>query len=211
MTARVKILELPERAQQLIGDGVIALAAVDQLRAIGTVAPELLDAVIAYLDDGNALGRRASDPRAGLGARRRPARAATARCSPPTSTGRRARDRRAAAGQEGRAALREAEKLHRQLDRYAYGPPPIRFTDADVDQARAAGVLIEFEHGTPIIVDRALYRELVKAAIKRTHDDLTRARRAAAAAGEDRRQRGKRPADPLADARSASATRSCAS
>ena len=54
VTARVKILELPERAQQLIGDGVIALAAVDQLRAIGSVAADLLDAVIAYLDDGNA-------------------------------------------------------------------------------------------------------------------------------------------------------------
>ncbi len=44
VTARVKVLELPERAQQLVGEGVIALAAVDQLRAIGTVAPELLDA-----------------------------------------------------------------------------------------------------------------------------------------------------------------------
>jgi ParB family chromosome partitioning protein len=54
VTARVKVLELPERAQQLIGEGVIALAAVDQLRAIGTVAPDLLGAVIAYLDDGNA-------------------------------------------------------------------------------------------------------------------------------------------------------------
>jgi hypothetical protein len=54
VTARVEILELPERAQQLIGEGVIHLAAVDQLRAIGSVAPELLDAVIAYLDDGNA-------------------------------------------------------------------------------------------------------------------------------------------------------------
>ena len=54
VTARIKILELPERAQQLIGAGAIALSAVDQLRAIGTVAPELLDAVIAYLDDGNA-------------------------------------------------------------------------------------------------------------------------------------------------------------
>ena len=65
-----------------------------------------------------------------------------------------------------------AEKLHRQLDRYAYGPPQVRFTDEDVDQARAAGVLIEFERGRPIIVDRPLYRELVKGAIKRTHDDL---------------------------------------
>src|SRR3954452_24352649 len=54
VTARVKILELPERAQQLIGEDVIDLAAVDQLRSIGTVAPDLLDAVIAYLDDGNA-------------------------------------------------------------------------------------------------------------------------------------------------------------
>src|SRR3954452_18756617 len=54
VTARVKILELPDRAQQLIGDGVIGFAAVDPLRAIGSVAPDLLDAVIAYLDDGNA-------------------------------------------------------------------------------------------------------------------------------------------------------------
>ena len=39
VTARVKLLELPERAQQLIGEGVIALAAVDQLRAIGKSRP----------------------------------------------------------------------------------------------------------------------------------------------------------------------------
>jgi hypothetical protein len=63
-----------------------------------------------------------------------------------------------------------AEKLHKQLDRHAYGLPAIRFTDADVDQARAAGVLIESDRGRPIIVDRTLYRELVKGAIKRTHD-----------------------------------------
>jgi hypothetical protein len=35
VTARVKLLELPERAQQLIGEAVIGLSAVDQLRAIG--------------------------------------------------------------------------------------------------------------------------------------------------------------------------------
>ncbi|HEX5926534.1 MAG TPA: hypothetical protein VFY45_22075 [Baekduia sp.] len=45
--ARVKILELPERGQQLIGEGVIYLSAVDQLRAIGNIAPGPLDAVIA--------------------------------------------------------------------------------------------------------------------------------------------------------------------
>ncbi len=44
----------PERAQELIGEGAIALSAVDQLRAIDRVAPALLDALIAYLDsDGN--------------------------------------------------------------------------------------------------------------------------------------------------------------
>jgi hypothetical protein len=52
VTARVKVLELPERAHQLIGEGVSALTAVEQLS--GTVAPALLGAVIAYLDDGNA-------------------------------------------------------------------------------------------------------------------------------------------------------------
>jgi hypothetical protein len=49
VTARVKILELPERAQQLIGEGVIHLVAVDQLR-------ELTDpAHGANLDLGHAL------------------------------------------------------------------------------------------------------------------------------------------------------------
>jgi hypothetical protein len=50
---RVKILRLPERAQQLIGAGSIPLSAVDQLLAIGRAPPALLDAVVAYLDDGN--------------------------------------------------------------------------------------------------------------------------------------------------------------
>ena len=53
VTARVKLLELPEQAQQLTGQGVIPLSAVEQLRSIGQVSPELLEAVIAYLGDGN--------------------------------------------------------------------------------------------------------------------------------------------------------------
>ena len=94
----------------------------------------------------------------------------------------------------------EAEKLHRQLDRNAYGPPAIRFTEADVDQARAAGVLIEFERGRPIIVDRSVYRELVKGAIKRTHDELQT--KAAAATQEKKAARsGRAPADPITTAK----------
>ena len=53
VTARVKLLELPERAQEMVGARTIALSAVDQLRSIGQVSPELLDAVVEYLADGN--------------------------------------------------------------------------------------------------------------------------------------------------------------
>src|ERR1700729_1553943 len=64
VTARVKLLELPDRAQQLVGAGTIALSAVDQLRAIAKVSPPLLDALIEYLCDGNewAAERLAREP-----------------------------------------------------------------------------------------------------------------------------------------------------
>jgi hypothetical protein len=78
----------------------------------------------------------------------------------------------------------------------------VRFVDGDVDQARAAGVLIEFERARPIITDRSLYRELTKGAIKRTVGELEA--RIAAAAEEKRQAREERRAgqsqDPLADA-----------
>ncbi|HEX5922403.1 MAG TPA: hypothetical protein VFY45_01135, partial [Baekduia sp.] len=164
VTARVKILELPERAQQLIGEDVIPLAAVDQLRAIGKTAPGLLDAVIAYLDDGHgwAAERLTREPGWVLDA------ALThsgdgkvfaaylhSASSPEIAELR--------LGKKTEQLYEQAEKLHKQLDRYAYGPPQVRFTDEDVDQARAAGVLIEFDGpGRPVIVDRPLYRELVK-------------------------------------------------
>jgi hypothetical protein len=196
VTARVKVLELAERAQQLIGEGVIHLAAVDQLRAIGAVAPDLLDAVIAYLHDGNAWAaeRLMREPGWVLDAAL-------------THSG----DSKVFAAYLHSASAHEitelrpgkntelyadAEKLHKQLDRYAYGPPQVRFTDDDVDQARAAGVLIEFERGRPIIVDRPLYRELVKTAIKRTHHELE-AKTAAAAKEKKTTRSTTEPADPV--------------
>src|SRR5688572_12080025 len=160
VTARVKILELPERAQQLIGEGVIALSAVDQLRTIGAVAPALLDAVIAYLDDGNAWAaeRLAREPGWVLDAAMRETGEKTFAAYLDSATSHVIADLRL--GKKAEQLYADAEKLHRQLDRYAYGPPQVRFTDADVDQARAAGVLIGFERGRPIIVDRSVYREL---------------------------------------------------
>jgi hypothetical protein len=58
-------------------------------------------------------------------------------------------------------------------------------------------VLIEFDGpGRPIIVDRPLYRELVKGAIKRTHDELL-AKAEAAAKEKQTARAGKAPADPV--------------
>ena len=196
VTARVKVLELPERAQQLIGDGVIALSAVDQLRAIGAVAPALLDAVIAYLDDGNAWAaeRLAREPGWVLDAAMRETGDKTFAAYLDSASSHQVAALRL--GKKTEQLYAEAEKLHRQLDRYAYGPPQVRFIEADVDQARAAGVLIEVERGRPIIVDRSVYRELVKAAIKRIHDDLQT--KATAAAQEKKAARSsKAPADRL--------------
>ena len=105
-------------------------------------------------------------------------------------------------GKRTEELVTEAIGLHKQLDRYSYGSPPFRFTEDDVDQARAAGVLIEFEHSAPIIVDRKLYRELAKAAIARTTEELRDQVAAAAAAKKQARQRASgKPEDPVAEAR----------
>jgi ParB/RepB/Spo0J family partition protein len=197
VTARVKILELPERAQQMVGDGVIHLAAVDQLRAIGAVAPDLLEAVIAYLDDGNAWAaeRLASEPGWVLDAAlSHSGNAKVFATYLHSASAHEIAELRL--GKKTEQLYEQAEKLHRQVDRYAYGPPPVRFTEEDVDQARAAGVLIEFDGpGRPIIVDRPIYRELVKGAIKRVHDDL-QAKAAAAAKEKKTARSAKQPADP---------------
>jgi ParB/RepB/Spo0J family partition protein len=198
VTARVKILELPERGQQLIGEGVIHLAAVDQLRAIGKVAPDLLDAVVAYLDDGNAWAaeRLTREPGWVLDAAlTHSGDGKVFAAYLHSASSREIAELRL--GKKTEQLYEQTEKLHKQLDRYAYGPPQVRFTDEDVDQARAAGVLIEFDGpGRPIIVDRPLYRELVKSAIKRTHDDLD-AKTAAVAKEKKATRTAKQPADPV--------------
>ena len=195
-------MSFPERAQQLIGDGVIHLAAVDQLRAIGTVAPDLLDAVIAYLDDGNAWAaeRLAREPGWVLDAAlRHSGDGKVFAAYLHSASSREIAELRL--GRKTEQLYEQAEKLHRQVDRYAYGPPQVRFTDEDVDQARAAGVLIEFDGpGRPIIVDRPLYRELIKTAIKRTHDDL-QAKAETAAQQKKTARADKQPADPLTAAK----------
>ena len=61
-------------------------------------------------------------------------------------------------------------------------------------------MLIEFAHGeAPIIVDRALYRELAKDAVKQAVQELQA--KAATAAAQKKTQRSKTPADPATQAR----------
>ena len=203
VTARVKLLELPEQAQQMIGDGRLALSSVEQLRAIGAVSPELLDALVAYLGDGNewAAERLTREPGWVLDSALREGKSKVF----AAHLGGRVNSHEIAElrlGKKAEAAYERAGELTRALDRYAYHVD-IRFDDSDVDQARAAGVVIEFERSAPIIVDRSLYRELVKAAITRTVAELeakVAARQEERKASRKSQSNGGAPADPAAEA-----------
>ncbi len=201
VAARMKLLELPERAQQMVGAGTIALSAVDQLRAIKDASPKLLDAVIEYLADGNehVAERLSSQPGWVIDAALR-----TGRSGVFAAHLSRLDSRELPAlklGKKVEQLLEEAAALHKQIDRYAYGAPTFRFSEQDIDQARAAGVLVEFDGSAPIITDRPTYRELCKQAIKRNTEEL----RAKAAAVEHERKAakaaGKTAIDPQAEAR----------
>jgi ParB/RepB/Spo0J family partition protein len=200
VSARVKLLELPEQAQQLTGQGVIPLSAVEQLRSIGQVSPELLEAVIGYLGDGNewAAERLSREPGWVIDSALRNGPRQVFAAHLTQLDGYEIAALRL--GKKTEALLDEGGTLHKQLDRYAYGAPTFRFTESDVDQARAAGVLVEFENARPIIVDRSLYRELSKQAIKRTVEDL-RARVAGVAQERKEARASGRPVDPEAQAR----------
>jgi ParB/RepB/Spo0J family partition protein len=187
VTARARILELPEVAQTLVGTGEIPVAGIDALLEIQAVSPKLaalLAEVIAEAaEQGNPLGAQlARDP--GWLVRQ------ALSCRPgelfAELAGSVVDEEEIAAlklGKKTTALYDEARTLHGQLDRYAYGPPRIRIEEAEVDQARAAGVLLELGR-TQVVLDRGIYRELVKAAIARTLEDM----RARAQARESERR-----------------------
>ncbi|MEJ7784820.1 MAG: ParB/RepB/Spo0J family partition protein, partial [Solirubrobacteraceae bacterium] len=199
VTARAKILKLPETGQQLVGSGEIPVRAIDNLLAIGDVSPQLAEAVVATIADGRVAGTQlVGNPAWAVGQALRAAPKGTFGAYLNTVDQRELQALRL--GKKSDALVAEAEKLHRQLDRHAYGPPALRFAESDVDQARAAGVLIEFEHrhDTAIITDLALYRELTKQTIKRTVEEL---RDRVTAKGKDSRssaaKRDRTPRDEL--------------
>jgi ParB/RepB/Spo0J family partition protein len=170
--ARARILELPDTAQALLGSGELPVSSVATLERIAAASPALCESVAKAVADGAIDGEMlASNPAWSIGhlARENAGSVFAAHLSTLSSfelDGLRL-------PKKAKAALAKAEELHRALDRHAYGPPAIRFSDADLDRARAAGVLIEFEQATPIITDRDLCRDLAVQAILRTVEELT--------------------------------------
>jgi ParB/RepB/Spo0J family partition protein len=195
VSARAKILDLPERAQQLLGSGALPVSAVGTLAKIAEVSPALCDAVLAQVAEENITGSEfANDPARAMGHALREGTGEVFASYLGTVGPHEIAELRL--GKKTEAAYAQAEKLYKQANRYAYGPPPIRFNEIEVDQARAAGVLIEFEHGVPIITDRALYRELAKQAIESTLQDQRATKQADDTERSTRRAHGKQERSP---------------
>jgi ParB/RepB/Spo0J family partition protein len=195
-TARAKILKLPEVGQQLVGSGEIPVSAIDALLAITDVSPQLGEALVVSVARGQVAGSQlVNNAGWAIGQALRDAGKDTFGAYLNTVHPNDLKSLRL--GKKTEALVAEGEKLHKQVDQYAYGPPTIRFTDADIDQARAAGVLIELDRSAPIITDVALYRELTKEAVARTVEQLRE--RAAAKAKGTRTGAAKRERTPRED------------
>jgi ParB/RepB/Spo0J family partition protein len=195
VSARAKILDLPEPAQRLIGSGELPVSAVGTLTKIAEVSAELCEVTVAPIAAGDISGGQfASNPGWVVGRALREGDSKVFGAYLSTLGHHDVSELRL--GKKADAAYAEAQALHRQIDRHAYGPPSIRFSETDVDQARAAGVLIELEHSTPIITDRALFRELAKHAINRTLEDLRAAMREDASERASRRAQGREERTP---------------
>jgi ParB/RepB/Spo0J family partition protein len=187
VSARAKILDLPETAQQLIGNGELSVSAVATLTKIADVSAELCEAALAPIATGEISGAQfTSNPGWAIGHALRESGAKVFAAYLSTLSHHDIAELRL--GKKTDAAYAEAQELHKQIDRHAYGP--------EVDQARAAGVLIEFEHGTAIITDRPLLRELAKQAIDRTLQELRAAKQQDASERASRKAQGKEERTP---------------
>lgn len=176
VTARQRILELPETAQTLVGAGEIPVAGIDALLEIQAVSPKLAVLVVEVIAEASAEGNQLGAQLArGPGWLVRQALSHRPDALFAALAGDTLYEDQIAGlklGKKTTALYAEAKALHGQLDFYAYGPPPVRIGEAELDQARAAGVLLELDR-TQVILDRGVYRELIKAAVARTVEDLS--------------------------------------
>lgn len=192
-TARAKILKLPEAGQRLVGTGEIPVSAIDTLLAIADVSPQIAEAVVATIASGSVAGSQLVN-NAGWAIGQALHNAEKNTFGAYLNTLHHGDLRSLRLGRKTDALVVEAEKLHKQVEQYAYGPPTFRFDTSDVDQARAGGVLIELDGSAPIITHLALYRELAKQAIMRTVEQLRE--RGAAKAKSKRAREGQRERTP---------------
>ena len=130
----------------MIGKGRLPVCrALSRCARSASVSPPLLEAADRIPRRWERVGGRAADTRAGLGARQRPCESTEGKVFAAHLTHVDSNDVSALRlGKRAEAAYERAIELTRTLDRYAYGVD-LRFEETDVDQARAAGVVIEFE------------------------------------------------------------------
>jgi ParB/RepB/Spo0J family partition protein len=166
VTRRVKLLELPETAQRLVGDGTLTLATVDPMRVVAQANPALLDAVVEFI--GECAEEIAPDDFVYQPLSILLAAVEATECdvfaAPLVAVPLKAVD--LLPNDEPTAALiTEARELHKQINPYSYADPYIRFTEAETDRARAAGVLLEYGEETPVVTNLAVYQDLCRTAI----------------------------------------------
>jgi ParB/RepB/Spo0J family partition protein len=201
VTARMKLLALPEAAQRMVGAGAIGLSAVDHLLAIGEVSASLLDAVVQYVaqpENTWAADQLAGAPERVLSNMLRDTQDAAVAFAEYLSTISGYQLDRLALGKTAEKLIKQGAELDKKLRGYSYGLE-VRFSEAEVDRARAAGVLIEFNADSwPIIVDQKLYRQLCRDALKRTVSELEqRVTEAQEQRNADRKAQGQLAAAPV--------------
>lgn len=195
VTARAKILELPEPAQQVIGSGLLPVSMVDVLLAIAAVSKEVCELTANALLDGvldaDSFTRR---PYWAItdAARRTKSKVFIANLG--STGGHQLQQLRL--GKKTEAAYTQLCDLMKELDRYSYGHTQVQFGELEVDQARATRVLIEFDGEPPLITDRSLYRELAKQAIIRTLEEAQTVKAARDAEKAARQRRGQAERTP---------------
>lgn len=197
VAARMKLLELPERAQQLIGNGTLPVSNVDTLRQIGECSPRLLDATIRLIaeDPSNAHAVRDRTDRLLIEAAARTDGVFAEQLTNLNSWTIRRMGLPDATLADYDLLLEERKKLAGGY----YTDPTVRFTDAEIDKARAAHVLIETSR-SPVITSQQMYMQLIADAITRSiQDTRQQIKNQSAKRGAERdRARIKRAEDPSA-------------
>jgi ParB/RepB/Spo0J family partition protein len=166
VTRRVKLLQLPASAQRLVGDGTIALAAVEPMRAIAQANPALLDALLEHvaeqaehIESDELVYRPLSTLMDAVSASDRDVFTGSLGEVPMDDPDLFPQD------DATTAVVAEAAELHKQLHPHSWGNPHMRFTDVEADRARAAGVLLEHDDEAPLVTDLTVYQDLCRTAV----------------------------------------------